>query len=78
MQSCPGGAGAWTQPGLFFPKNFAWPVLKITFFPLTLKPEGLATYSFYTILLLLIRRKKMYKISIWLKPRVHDLKGKKT
>ena len=72
MQLCPGGAGAWTQPGLFFPKTFAWPVLKITFFPLTHKPEGLATYLFYTIQLLLIRRKKFYEISIWLKPRVHE------
>ena len=74
---------SWERRGMdstrsFFPQNFAWPVLKITFFPLALKPEGLATYLFYTILLLLIRRKKLYKISIWLKPRVHELKRKKT
>ena len=82
MTNPPQAIMSWERRGMdstrsFFPQNFAWPVLKITFFPLALKPEGLATYLFYTILLLLIRRKKLYKISIWLKPRVHELKGKK-
>ena len=83
MTNPPQAIMSWKRRGMdstrsFFPQNFAWPVLKITFFPLALKPEGLATYLFYTILLLLMGRKKLYEISIWLKPRVHELKGEKT
>ena len=61
----------------FFPQNFAWPVLKITFFLLTREPEDLAICLFYTILLLLIKQIELYKIRICLKPRIHELKRKK-
>ena len=48
---------------------------KSCFFHLTRKPEDLAICLYYIILLLLIRRIELYKISIRLKPRVHELEG---
>ena len=61
----------------FFPKIWPGRCLKSRFFLSTREPDVLAICLFYTFLLLLTRRIELYEISTWLKPRVHELKGKK-
>ena len=46
------------------------------FFPLTREREVLAMCLFYTILSVWLTATEMYKISIWLKHQVHELRGK--
>ena len=61
----------------FFPKIWPGRCLISRFFLSTREPDVLAICLFYTFLLLLTRRIELYEISTWLKPRVHELKGKK-